>query len=177
MFRVCSALSKRGATEALCTLSTSRHSSNTTPSAPCPTAFITGVNWQLSEMGTASHMSVVVSGNGGMRHGNAPACSPVPFYGPFALYGSRSIRAVQPSVSAHFQPSSLRHKLYRIQEGRPYKQHSSTQEVAQGLCATAARVFLFRKRCYYCCILWLWNYETEILPVHHNAVEVCTTSV
>ena len=32
-----------------------------------PTMFMTGVNWQLGEMMTASHMTVVVSGNGGTR--------------------------------------------------------------------------------------------------------------
>ena len=68
---MCSALLKRGATEAPRTLNRSRHrsiTSNTTPSAPRPTTFITGVNWQLSEMGTSNHMSVVVSANGGTRH-------------------------------------------------------------------------------------------------------------
>ena len=140
------------------------------------TTLITVVNWQLSEMGTARHMSVVVSGNGDMRHGNAPACSPVPFYMPCPLWltiyscclalGFSSFSAIITSIQtvSHTRGAPLQISL------------NHTRSRGRVVCYSSTSI-PFPEKCYYYCILWLWNYDTEILPVHRNAVEVCTTSV
>ena len=48
-------------------LTLQNHYQQQTVNTMWPATFMTGVNWQLSKMMTASNMSVVVSGNGGTR--------------------------------------------------------------------------------------------------------------
>ena len=94
--------------------------------------FITGVNWQLSEMGTASHMFIAVSGNCGMRQVAPQHLLQRYSTGRSSFIAHDLFVLPSPRFRLVFFCYHFDKKLYRAREGRHLKQHSAELEVSMG---------------------------------------------